>query len=48
VFNELDAPDELTELQIQTQLLAAGVLTVNEVRSMRGLAPFPEIAGKEE
>lgn len=41
VFNELDAPDEVTEMQIQTQLLAAGVLTVNEVRSMRGLAPFP-------
>ena len=42
MFNELDAPDELTELQVQTQLLAAGVLTVNEVRSMRGLAPLPE------
>lgn len=42
VFNELDAPDELTELQVQTQLLAAGVLTVNEVRSMRGLAPLAE------
>ena len=40
VFNELDAPDELTEMQVQTQLLAAGVLTVNEVRSMRGLAPL--------
>lgn len=41
VFNDLDAPDEMTELQIQTQLLAAGVLTVNEIRSMRGLAPLP-------
>jgi HK97 family phage portal protein len=41
VFNELDAPDEVAEMQIQTQLLAAGVLTVNEVRSMRGLAPLP-------
>jgi HK97 family phage portal protein len=51
VFNELDAPDELTELQIQTQLLAAGVLTVNEVRSMRGLAPYPaaeEFSATEE
>ncbi len=48
VFNELDAPDELTELQVQTKLLAAGVLTVNEVRSMRGLAPLPELSGKEE
>jgi HK97 family phage portal protein len=47
VFNELDAPDELTELQVQTQLLAAGVLTVNEVRSMRGLAPLPEALADE-
>jgi HK97 family phage portal protein len=46
VFNELDAPDELTELQVQTQLLAAGVLTVNEVRSMRGLAPLP-VTGRD-
>jgi HK97 family phage portal protein len=42
VFNELDAPDEVAEMQIQTQLLAAGVLTVNEVRAMRGLAPLSE------
>jgi len=47
VFNELDAPDELTELQVQTQLLAAGVLTVNEVRSMRGLAPLPSAPDTE-
>lgn len=47
VFNELDAPDELTELQVQTQLLAAGVLTVNEVRSMRGLAPLREAPAEE-
>ncbi len=39
-FNELEARDELTEVQIQTQLLQAGVLTVNEVRAMRGLAPL--------
>ena len=37
VFNDLDARDELTELAIQTQLLAAGVLTVDEARAMRGL-----------
>jgi len=44
-FNELETRDELTELQIQTQLLQAGVLTVNEVRAMRGLAPLlPELA----
>ena len=42
VFNELDSRDEMSEIQIQTALLAAGVLTVNEVRAMRGLAPLPE------
>jgi len=41
VFNELDSRDEMSEIQIQTALLAAGVLTVNEVRAMRGLAPLP-------
>jgi HK97 family phage portal protein len=38
VFNELNARDEMTELQVQVQLLQAGVLTVSEVRAMRGLA----------
>ncbi len=37
VFNELSARDEETELKVQVQLLQAGVLTVNEVRAMRGL-----------
>jgi phage portal protein BeeE len=36
-FNELEARDEMQEVQIQTELLRAGVLTVNEVRQMRGL-----------
>ena len=40
VFNELTARDEETELAMQVQLLNAGVLTVNEVRAMRGLAPL--------
>jgi hypothetical protein len=40
VFNDLSARDEDTELAIQVQLLAAGVLTVNEVRAMRGLGPI--------
>jgi HK97 family phage portal protein len=40
VFNELNARDEETELAVQVQLLQAGVLTVNEVRAMRGLAPL--------
>ena len=43
VFNDLNARDEATELAVQVQLLQAGVLTVNEVRAMRGLAPFAEI-----
>jgi hypothetical protein len=34
------ARDEETELAVQVQLLQAGVLTVNEVRAMRGLAPL--------
>jgi phage portal protein BeeE len=41
VFNDLDATDEMQEVQMQTALLAVGVLTVNEVRAMRGLAPLP-------
>jgi phage portal protein BeeE len=40
VFNDLDASDEMQEVQMQTALLAAGVLTVNEVRAMRGLGPI--------
>ncbi len=36
VFNDLNARDEETELAVQVQLLQAGVLTVNEVRAMRG------------
>ena len=40
-FNDLSARDELTELQVQVQLLNAGVLTVDEVRAQRGLPPLP-------
>lgn len=40
VFNELSARDEETELAVQVQLLNAGVLTVDEVRAMRGLGPL--------
>jgi hypothetical protein len=36
-FNDLAARDEMEEMQIQTELLNAGVLTVDEVREMRGL-----------
>ena len=42
VFNELSARDEETELAVQVQLLQAGVLTVDEVRAMRGLGPLPK------
>ncbi|HEY2104286.1 MAG TPA: phage portal protein [Candidatus Binataceae bacterium] len=42
VFNDLSARDENTELAVQVQLLQAGVLTVDEVRAMRGLGPMPE------
>jgi phage portal protein BeeE len=40
VFNDLNARDEMTELAVQVQLLQAGVLTVSEVRAMRGLGPL--------
>jgi Phage portal protein len=43
-FAELDTTDPLEEAQIQQILLQNGVLTVNEVRRMRGL---PEVAALE-
>ena len=42
VFTDVDAPNELEQAQIQQTLIGCGVLTVNEVRRMRGLAPLPE------
>ena len=49
VFNELDARDEMQEVQIQTALLQAGVLTVNEVRAARGLGALePELAAASQ
>ena len=42
VFNDLYARDETAEVQIQTELLKAGVLTVNEVRAMRGMGPLAD------
>ena len=44
VFTDVDAPNELEQAQIQQTLIGCGVLTVNEVRRMRGLAS----AGGEE
>ena len=43
VFNDLEARDPMTELSVQTALLQAGVLTVAEVRAMRGLAPVTAV-----
>ena len=45
VFNDLNARDEDTELAVQVQLLQAGVLTVDEVRAMRGLGPLTQGTG---
>jgi len=39
-FNDLESRDEMEELAIQMQLLSGGVVTVDEVREMRGLAPL--------
>ena len=47
IFNDLNARDEETELAVQVQLLQAGVLTVNEVRAMRGLGPVEEARSRE-
>jgi HK97 family phage portal protein len=48
VFNDLSARDEETELAVQVQLLQAGVLTVDEVRAMRGLGPMLQGPGSRE
>jgi Phage portal protein len=37
VFNDLLSRNEMTETSVQLDLLKAGVLTVEEVRAMRGL-----------
>lgn len=44
VWSDLESRDEMREVEIQTKLLAAGVLTVEEVRKMRGLAPASDAA----
>ena len=45
VFTDVDAPNELEQAQIQQILIGCGVLTINEVRRMRGLPPLPEKQG---
>jgi phage portal protein BeeE len=42
VWSELDSRDESVELNMQLQMLAAGVVSVAEVRSMRGLPAITE------
>jgi HK97 family phage portal protein len=37
VWSELESRDEINEISVQMQLLSAGVLSVDEVRAMRGL-----------
>jgi HK97 family phage portal protein len=44
LFNDLETRDEMEEVQIQTELLKAGVLTIDEVREMRGLPPLTATA----
>jgi len=39
VWSDLESRDEMIDVDIQTKLLAAGVLSVAEVRAMRGLPP---------
>ncbi len=45
-FNELEGRNQQEEVAMQVQLLNAGVLTVAEVRAMRGLAPAPAPANE--
>ena len=45
-FNDLSSRNEVDEVQMQTALLQAGVLTIAEVREMRGLPPHPEEVAK--
>ena len=46
VWSELESRDESVELDIQLKLLAAGVVSVTEVRAMRGL-PVEEMRAAE-
>ncbi len=46
-FNELETRNEQEEAAIQVQLLNAGILSVAEVRAMRGLPAVVEAAGSE-
>jgi len=43
-FNDLEERDQTEEVAMQVQLLNAGVLSVAEVRAMRGLPPMQSVA----
>ena len=45
VWSDLESRDEATEVSIQMQLLQAGVLSVDEVRAMRGLPARVPVEG---
>ncbi len=45
-FNDLESRDEMEEVQMQTALLQAGVLTVDEVRAIRGLGPLNQVVSQ--
>lgn len=47
VFTDVDAPNEREQTEIHERLLRCGVLTVNEVRHMRGLPPLQEITKEQ-
>ena len=47
VFNALETRDEQQEVDMQVQLLKAGVLTVPEVRAMRGLPVMKAAEGED-
>jgi HK97 family phage portal protein len=46
IFNDLESRDPQEEVTMQLQLLSAGVLTVAEVRAMRGLPPLASSASE--
>jgi phage portal protein BeeE len=47
VFTDVDARNEMEQAQIEEILLRNGVLTVNEVRRMRGMGEFPTVTTQD-
>jgi HK97 family phage portal protein len=48
VWSDLESRDELVDVEIQIKLLAAGVLSIAEVRAARGLAPVELVSSLVE